>query len=113
MDEVIQLIGKSYGIIGLIILSPFIGIVYLWGHMKSQAKAQDEDYRKLEEKHEALHEKRNNDAKVMSEKVIEMASEQATLLTQTNASMDQIQELLMRTITGQEILAQQSGKHRG
>ena len=38
MEELIQLIAKTYGLAGLIMLSPFVAVVFLWRHTVAQTK---------------------------------------------------------------------------
>lgn len=106
MDELVQLIAKTYGLAGLIMLSPFIMLGYVW---KNNLKLHN-DLAKVNTEMKAVQEQRNadvtkvqearvNDAKQISEKVIEMVEEQAGLNKETNIALDQVRDLLMRITT--------------
>lgn len=99
MEELIQLIAKTYGIAGLIMLSPFIMLGYVW---RSNVKLHDQVATIQEQRNEAVskvQEARVNDAKAMSEKMMVLIEEQAGLNKETNIALDQVRELLMKTVT--------------
>lgn len=96
MEELIQLIAKTYGIAGLIMLSPFILLGYVW---KSNQKLHAQVAKVQEERAlavEKVQEARVNDAKAMSEKMLVLVEEQAGLNKETNIALDQVRDLLMK-----------------
>jgi hypothetical protein len=99
VEELIQLIAKTYGIAGLIMLSPFIMLGYVWrNNQKLHAeisKVQSERATAVEKIQEA----RVGDAKAMSEKMLVLVEEQAGLNKETNIALDQVRELLMKITT--------------
>lgn len=88
MDELVQLIAKTYGIAGLIMLSPFVMLGYVW---KNNVKLHDQVSK--------VQEARVNDAKAMSDRMLELVGEQAGLNKETNIVLDQVRDLLMKVIT--------------
>jgi hypothetical protein len=90
MEEIFKLIVRSYGIIGLVLLSPFVAVFFLWKHNQ-----------KLQDKHEAAldkvndtHLKRVDDAKQISEKLMGMVQEHAELTKETNVALDRVGDAL-------------------
>lgn len=103
MEELVQLIAKTYGIAGLIMISPFVMLGYVW---RNNAKLQA-DISKVHEQRNAIQEQRNadvsrvqearvNDAKQISEKMMELMEEQAGLNKETSIALDQVRELLTK-----------------
>jgi len=88
VDELVQLIAKTYGIAGLIMLSPFVMLGYVW---KNNVKLHDQVSK--------VQEARVNDAKAMSDRMLELVGEQAGLNKETNIVLDQVRDLLMKVIT--------------
>jgi hypothetical protein len=101
MDELIQLIVKSYGIIGVIILSPMVATVYLW---KENTKLHS-DMIALTGKHAdklddagtrvtAAQDKRIADAQGITTKLMEMVSAQSALNKETNITLDRVGDMV-------------------
>jgi len=88
MDELVQLIVKTYGIAGLIMLSPFLMLMYVWRHNQ-----------RLAAEVSRVQESRVNDAKAISEKMLTMVEEQAGLNKETNIALDQVRDLLSKITT--------------
>lgn len=91
MDEIVKLIAKSYGIIGLVLLSPFAAVFFLWQHVQ-----------KLQGKHELAldkvnetHLKRVDDAKQVTDKLMVMVQEHAELAKETNVALDRVGDALV------------------
>jgi hypothetical protein len=102
VDELVQLIAKTYGIAGLIMLSPFIMLGYVW---KNNVKLHDQVSKIQAERAaavEKVQEARVGDAKATFEKMMVLIEEQAGLNKETNIALDQVRELLMKTITNQK-----------
>lgn len=90
MEDLIQLVTKTYGLVGVILLAPFALMKFLWADNKALR-------RQLEvanEKVNAVQEKRIEDAKAISEKLIEMSSEHAGLTKETNIALDRVGDTL-------------------
>lgn len=83
MDELIQLIFKSYGLVGVILASPLVAVVFLWRHNQA-----------LQDKLQAANDKRVEDAQRITDKLMLMSSEHASLSKETNLALDRIGDVL-------------------
>jgi hypothetical protein len=90
MEELIQLVVKSYGIIGIILLTPFIALKFLWSEYQKLRK----DLAVANDKVVEAQKQRVEDAKAISEKLIEMSSEHASLTKETNHALEQVGDTL-------------------
>lgn len=107
MEELIQLVAKTYGVVGIIMLSPIAGCVFLWrayvGSLKDHRASEQEWMKEIKE----THNKRIEDAKEMAAGLKEIAVEQAQLNKETNIALDRINDTmtslqsLVSTITSQ------------
>lgn len=88
MEELVQLVVKTYGLVGLFLLAPMVAIVYLWRRNM-----------KLDADMSRIQELRVTDAKSVSEKMMEIVVEQAGLNKETNIALDQVRELLGKITT--------------
>jgi hypothetical protein len=91
MEELIQVIVKSYGIVGILFMAPMVAVVYLWRHNN---KLQGEVVLATQAATRAQ-EQRVTDAQSTSHKLLEVLSEQSALNKETNIALDQVRELLM------------------
>lgn len=110
MEELFQLLVKSYGIVGLLIAAPFGAAVYLWKDNKELNKdlvsLGKEHAKTLQELHAAhakvlteandkvvvAQQQRVQDAQGVMSKMIEIVSEQSSLNKETNIALDRISE---------------------
>lgn len=83
MEDIIQLVTKTYGIAGLIMLSPFAAVVFLWRYSIAQAAELAK-----------VNEQRIADAKAISEKLLMMVKEQSTLNQQTNSALERVGDVM-------------------
>lgn len=83
MEELVQLVIKSYGLVGLFILAPMVALSYLWRRNN-----------KLDADISRIQELRVNDAKAIAEKMMEIAIEQSATSKETSIALDQVRELL-------------------
>jgi Tfp pilus assembly protein PilW len=88
MQEVTELIFKTYGLVGLFLIAPVVGLVYLWRRNN-----------KLDADMSRIQESRVSDAKAVSDKLMEIVIEQAGLNKETNIALDQVRELLSKITT--------------
>ena len=95
MEELLQLIAKTYGLVGLLIVAPFVATVYLW---KQNAKLHAEVVFATQAATKAT-EQRVTDAQQITTKIIALVEEQAGLNKETNIALDQVRELLMTIST--------------
>lgn len=87
MEDIVQLILKTYGVAGLIMLSPFVAVVFLWRHCVSQAKEQAAEIARINEQRVA-------EAKATTEKLIALVSEQSSLNKETNMALERVGDAL-------------------
>lgn len=92
MDELIQLVFKSYGIVGVIIFTPVIAVVFLWRHNQT-----------LQERLQTANDKRIDDSQKISDKLMAMASEHAALAKETNIALDRIGDMMTTVQTQQTV----------
>lgn len=85
MTELFELIAKTYGLIGLLLFSPFVAVVYLF-----------RDNRSLRKDLMSIQEMRIKDAQAVSEKLMEMASENSSISKETNIVLGRITETMSR-----------------
>lgn len=110
MEELVQLIVKTYGIVGIILLTPTVGCVFLWRHYIHKERLHSESEKqwseKIEqlgkghsEKIESLQQKRIDDVKALSDAVQKIATEQSGMNRETNMLMERINETLQAVIS--------------
>lgn len=90
MEELVQLIVKSYGVVGLIMLSPLVGIVYVWRHSHQIQSAADTERAKMQESLNQVNEKRVNDLKEISERLVKVISTNTSTTAETNILLERL-----------------------
>lgn len=90
MEELVQLIVKSYGIVGLFMLSPLVGIVYVWKHSHKIQQDSDSKIKELQEKLNKTNEDRVNDLKEMSERLLKVISSNTSTISETNMLLERL-----------------------
>ncbi len=83
MDDLILSIQKSYGLVGLFMISPIAAVVFLWRQLL-----------KTQDKLEAAKDDRTNDAKAISEKLIALVGEQSALNKETTVALERVGDML-------------------
>jgi hypothetical protein len=101
MEELVQLVLKTYGIAGLVMLSPFAGVVYLWRHNVQLQKELISTSRSYAEKIQVASEKtvdaqkqRVADAQAIMDRLVTMVGEQSSLNKETNLALERLTDLL-------------------
>lgn len=109
MEELFLLIEKTYGIAGLIMLSPFVGLVVVWKHnvsLQKDIRSISKENTVLSEKHAEtiakLQESRVADGKAMAEKILTLVEESAGTSKETAIALDQVRDLLMKLTTNSQ-----------
>lgn len=87
MEEIGLLITKTYGIAGLIMLSPFAGLIFLWRHYVKVLKEKDLEIKQLGEA-------RTMDAQKVFEKLMDMNKIQSESNKETNMALERVGDLL-------------------
>jgi hypothetical protein len=90
MEELLLLIQKSYGLIGVILFLPVIGLVVVW---KQNTKLQAEVVKATKGAGE-VQEMRVKDAQAINMKLIEVVKEQTSLNTETNLALERLGDAL-------------------
>jgi hypothetical protein len=101
MEEIIQLITKTYGLVGFLILAPFAGMMVVWNENKRLTLALHDSERRGSDKQSEMNDKivkaqeqRVADAQQISSKLVEIVSEQSALNRETNIALDRIGDML-------------------
>jgi hypothetical protein len=101
MGEVFDLFIKSYGIVGLVIISPVIAVVYLWREnqelhkqLREQAEAHAQRVDELGQRVVAAQEKRVDDSHKITTQLVEMISEHTGAQKETNLALDRIGDMV-------------------
>lgn len=85
MEEILQLLFKTYGLLGLLLMAPFIAVHFLWKDNKSLRKELSE-----------LNKQRIDDAHQVSTSLIKTVTEQSVLNKETNLILERMGETLDR-----------------
>ena len=85
MSEILELILKTYGIAGALLLMPFIAVVYLFKENKS-----------LHADVMSVQKQRVEDAQAISNKMMEIVSVQSALSKETNIALGRVAETMSR-----------------
>lgn len=101
MDELVTLIAKTYGLVGLLIIFPFVACYLLWRENKRIThiveKNSDETAKRVQECNDKIVEAQKQrvvDAQAITNKLVEIVSEQSALNKETSLSLDRITEIL-------------------
>jgi predicted sugar kinase len=90
VEELFQLIIKSYGLLGLVMLSPFVALKFMWSHAKDLQK----DLKAANERINETHSRRVEDSKEIADKLMEMIKEHAELSKETNIALERVGDML-------------------
>jgi hypothetical protein len=90
LEELLLLVQKTYGLVGLLIIAPFVGLVYLF---RQNVKLHD-DVVKAIEKVGSAQEQRVNDAQAINLKLLDVVKEQSALNTEANVAMERLGDAL-------------------
>lgn len=90
MEALLELILKTYGLAGILLLSPLAAVWFLWKENKELRGL----YQAAMEKVNETHLKRVDDSKAVSEKLLAMVQEHAELSTETNLALDRVGDTL-------------------
>lgn len=101
MEKIVQLVMETYGIAGLIMLSPFVAVAALWRERSSQSdkfetakKSYDDKLAAVNDRLVAAHEQRVKDAQAITGKMVEMVAEQSAMNRETNLALDRVGDLM-------------------
>ena len=101
MDELVQLLVKTYGLLGILLLAPFIATVYVWnenkrlhGHHEATETTNNNTVTLMNDKIVKAQEQRVADAQAITNKLVEIVSEQSALNKETNLVLERIKDKL-------------------
>lgn len=101
MEELAQAFIKTYGLVGLIIIAPVVGMVYLWRENvrlnDKLAKQADDFAKRIDEmgmRVVAAQEKRVDDSHNITTQLVEMISEHSGAQKETNLALDRIGDMV-------------------
>lgn len=109
MEELFQLVAKTWGIAGIILLTPTAGCVFLWRHYVAKEKEWRQAEKEWVKKLEDIHAKRVEDVKSLGEGLRAIAIEQSGLNKETNMALDRISE----TMSSLQAVISASSSRRG
>lgn len=94
MDELITLVYKSYGIVGLLLVAPVVACIYLWKENKALHKDTVRQVQVANDRVAAVIQQRVVDAQSITNKLVEIVSEQSAANRQTNLALDRLETKL-------------------
>ena len=107
MEELIQLVIKSYGVIGLVMLSPFVAVWFLWKQnqklheqIATLTASSAEKLVAAGEKVVEAQRQRTTDAQAIMERLITMVTEQSGLNKETNLALERVSDLMSMMSSG-------------
>lgn len=89
MEELFKSVQQSYGLVGVILVSPLAGLIYIW-----------RDNKNLQEQVIEAQKQRVTDAQAVTDKLIVMIQEQAGLAKETNIALDRLGNMLSSMLSG-------------
>jgi hypothetical protein len=90
VEELFNLIVKTYGLAGVLMMAPVVALVFIWKHAEKLQKKLDTANDRVNE----VHAKRVEDAKQVAEKLMAMVQEHGALSKETNIALDKVGDLL-------------------
>jgi hypothetical protein len=83
VNEIIELILRTYGIVGLLIAAPFFAVIILW-----------RENRRLHAETVHVQRCRVEDSQSVVSKLVDVVSEQSSLSRETNKALDRIADVM-------------------
>lgn len=94
MEEVVTLIFKTYGIVGILILAPVIACIYLWKENKAITRESAHHLQAVNDRIVTAQQQRVIDAQAITNKLVEIVSEQSSTNMETNLALDRLETKL-------------------
>lgn len=89
-----MLVYKTYGLVGLLLLAPVVVSVYLWRENKALHKETARQIQVANDRVQAAIQQRVVDAQSITNKLVEIVSEQAAVNRETNLALDRLETKL-------------------
>lgn len=101
MDELVHAIVKSYGLIGVFMLSPVIATIYLWrdnirlnNEMRALSAKYVEQVDSLGQRVVAVQDKRVDDSKSISDKLVALVTEHVAQAKEQTLALDRVGDMV-------------------
>jgi hypothetical protein len=101
MEEFTHLILKTYGIVGIIILAPYLAVVFLWKEnvrLNNLSREREKEFTlqldEMGKRATTAQEKRVEDSQVITNKVIEMVTEHVAQAKETTTALDRVGDMV-------------------
>jgi NACalpha-BTF3-like transcription factor len=101
MNELLELITKTYGLVGLLLAAPFVACYFVWMENKRLTASWEKSFetartnlQELNDKIVSAQQQRVADAQAITSKLIEIVSEQASVNKETNIALSNLDEKL-------------------
>jgi hypothetical protein len=101
VDDLIQAVVKSYGIIGLFMIAPVLSTIWLWRdnvRLNNDARQMAKDFAatvdEVGKRVVLAQEKRVDDSQSISNKLVDMVSEHAAASKETTLALDRIGDMI-------------------
>lgn len=94
MEDLLILIGKTYGLVGLLIVAPFFGLFVVWTEYKKHIRETAATLAAANIRSEEAQKQRVADAQSITTRLMEMVEEQSSLNKETNLTLNRIGEML-------------------
>ena len=99
MEELLQLVWKSYGLVGFLILLPVVACVFLWRQnlaLQKNVMEQAGVALDVQKQRSSDHAKRLSDYERMMETLVKLVREQTALNAETNSVLGRVSETVER-----------------
>lgn len=94
MDEILLLVYKTYGLVGIILFAPAVACVFLWRENKALHREAAKQLQAANDRVSAALHQRVVDAQAITNKLVEIVSEQASVNKETNMALAQLVDKL-------------------
>lgn len=94
MEEIFLLFYKTYGLVGLVVLAPFAACIYQWRENKALHRDTARQIQAAHDRVAAALQQRVIDAQSITNKLVEIVSEQAAVNKETNLALDRLENKL-------------------
>jgi len=94
VEEVFMLVYKTYGLVGVILVAPAVACIFLWRENKNLTNSHIRQLQVANDKVAAAINQRVVDAQAITNKLVEIVSEQAAVNKETNLALAQLVDKL-------------------
>lgn len=94
MEELLTLIYKTYGLVGILLVMPLVACIYLWKENKGLHRESSASIQAANDRVAAAIQQRVVDAQSITNKLVEIVSEQAATNKETNIALSNLEDRL-------------------